>query len=451
MTSVLVVGAGIAGLTAGYRLREAGFDVTVVEAAASPGGRMADLRDGDIAYNSGARLIYPFGRALWALLRDLGLDAALVPIRDLSAACRIDGVEYALDLMPTLRSLRTPGLTGADRLRLVGFALRLAWLRHRVDPDDLASLADTRGESLAGFADRVLGRRVRQRLIDPLFRGTRSWNPEDIAPAFLLTTLPHMLNRRTVYVLAGGMGRLTRDLSARLGARCGARVTAIARPADGPCRSSLADGGTIVSDLVILAVEGARAAALLAAPEPEETSFFAALRYNSLGVVHYALDADVAPAMRFIDRGEGLSIATYQQLPAAPRAGRPRAQIYCQLTPEATLAARQGGRALEPMVRDDVRRFFPDLDRRACAYTEQWIEHKLPVPYPGFAAHMARFRRWQAAAPRRVYFCGDYLAQALVTGACASGAAAARVAAGHWPATHAHARRIGAPRELQPC
>jgi oxygen-dependent protoporphyrinogen oxidase len=234
-------------------------------------------------------------------------------------------------------------------------------------------------------------------------------------------------------------------------------VTSIARRSDGPCETSLADGAEIVTDLVFVAVEGARALALLRQPEPEEARFFAALRYNSLGVVHYALDEDLAPAMRFIDRGEGLAIATYQQLPASPQAGRPKAQIYCQLTPEATVAARAGGKmqALEPMVRDDVRRFFPALDRLASAHAEQWIEYKLPLPYPGFAAHMARFRRWQAAAPRRVYFCGDYLAQALVTGACASGERAARLAAGHWPSASPSPPQTrspsGAERDFQAC
>jgi oxygen-dependent protoporphyrinogen oxidase len=52
--------------------------------------------------------------------------------------------------------------------------------------------------------------------------------------------------------------------------------------------------------------------------------------------------------------------------------------------------------------------------------------------YCGYGASVRRFLTRRAAARQRLYFCGDYLAQALVTGAAASGAAAARQIAADW-------------------
>src|SRR3712207_3597652 len=40
----IVLGAGLAGLAAGQQLRDAGFDVSILEAGARPGGRVYTLR-----------------------------------------------------------------------------------------------------------------------------------------------------------------------------------------------------------------------------------------------------------------------------------------------------------------------------------------------------------------------------------------------------------------------
>src|SRR5687768_12676807 len=42
---VIVLGAGLAGLVAGYELAQAGHDVTIVEARRRPGGRIRTLRE----------------------------------------------------------------------------------------------------------------------------------------------------------------------------------------------------------------------------------------------------------------------------------------------------------------------------------------------------------------------------------------------------------------------
>ena len=61
---VAVVGAGIAGLTAAYRLKQTGFEVVVLERQASVGGRMTLRIENNIEYNTGARLVYSFSKDL---------------------------------------------------------------------------------------------------------------------------------------------------------------------------------------------------------------------------------------------------------------------------------------------------------------------------------------------------------------------------------------------------
>ena len=57
---VVVIGAGIAGLTAAYELRRAGHRCTVLEASHRPGGRSLTLRRGDVVDELGARQVCDF-------------------------------------------------------------------------------------------------------------------------------------------------------------------------------------------------------------------------------------------------------------------------------------------------------------------------------------------------------------------------------------------------------
>jgi monoamine oxidase len=79
---VIVIGAGIAGLTCAYRLREAGIGVRVFEAQNRVGGRVSSLRghfdDGQVA-ELGGELIDSGHAHLHGLARELGL-----PIDDLA-------------------------------------------------------------------------------------------------------------------------------------------------------------------------------------------------------------------------------------------------------------------------------------------------------------------------------------------------------------------------------
>ena len=76
---VIVVGAGMAGLAAAFRLRQAGLDVTVFESSDHVGGRLiTDTRDGYII-ERGAQLITSTYRNALGLVKELGLEAELRP------------------------------------------------------------------------------------------------------------------------------------------------------------------------------------------------------------------------------------------------------------------------------------------------------------------------------------------------------------------------------------
>jgi monoamine oxidase len=85
---VLVIGAGMAGLTAARTLAEAGLSVTVLEARSRVGGRILTKRIGNDTIELGAEFIHGRPPELWALLAETGLDTYE---RDGTQACFTNG------------------------------------------------------------------------------------------------------------------------------------------------------------------------------------------------------------------------------------------------------------------------------------------------------------------------------------------------------------------------
>lgn len=427
--SVIVVGAGIAGLTAAWHLRRAGWEVTVIEAADQPGGRVGAREMRGIRYNTGARLLYAFSKDFNRLLDDIDLTSQLVPVRNLSAECLSRDAEWTVELMPGPRSLKTPGLTMGDRLRFLAYGARMLAARFTTDPDDATSAPSADAETLAAHVTRHLGPRVLERMVNPIFRGTRSWDAAETSAAFFATTMPHMIGRSTVHVLKGGMNSLSAALSRDMTLMLNTRALRIDAPASGPCRVEVERNGLIEvleADRIVCAVEGVLVKALVPDLPPEDRAFMDMVRYNPLGMVHVRLNRQVAPQMNFFTEGAGGTIATYQQIPGNQAQGSPP-QLYAQLTPEANRRARDEGLTgrLDEIVADDLCRLYPALEADRADHHNQWVARMLPEFYPGYAAQVRCFLDRQAAGRSRVQFCGDYLAQALVTGASASGKAAA--------------------------
>src|ERR1700688_489475 len=86
---VVVVGAGMAGLTAARSLAEAGLKVLVAEAQDRIGGRIWTRHVGDEAIELGAEFIHGRSPELWALIDEAGLETYE---RDGAQLCFEEGV-----------------------------------------------------------------------------------------------------------------------------------------------------------------------------------------------------------------------------------------------------------------------------------------------------------------------------------------------------------------------
>ncbi len=273
---VAVVGAGVAGLAAGWALARAGARVTVIERTRRVGGLVESERPGPgllIEHGADGLLLGKPGGL--PMLRELGLDGRLVrggraPRRALVLTG--DGLTvmpqglFAFQRRALPAMLRTPLLSRGAKLRLL------------LEP--LAPRA--RGEeTVAQFFDRRFGKAVRERLVAPMLRGLYGVAPDAIAMravfpaladyedryrslALALLVAPRATADQALATLAGGMAMLPETFAAALGDRVrrGVAVRRLDRRSGG-VRLALADGATVDVDAVVLATPVRSAAALL--------------------------------------------------------------------------------------------------------------------------------------------------------------------------------------------
>jgi phytoene dehydrogenase-like protein len=243
----LVVGSGFAGLSAAWRLRRAGVEVTLCEARDRIGA-LGSVRVGEREVSTESAIVPALAPELLGLARELGLGARV----------------RLLPLEPPGRGSPRGGLR-RRRLRrlLAGFADLL-------DPGVPARGARLDDRSVGDFARVYLGRAWLERRLAPCVEACFGLDPDDTSR--LLAMLLLDAHGDLALAQVQGASALAQALADRLPpVRLGARVVSLSR--DGkPAR--LESGERIDADLVLLAIPPHDAARLVVDPAPREALRF---------------------------------------------------------------------------------------------------------------------------------------------------------------------------------
>lgn len=119
-SDILIIGAGISGLTAARTLAEAGRRVTLLEAANRVGGRIHTLREGNEIIELGAEFVHGKPPELWSLIEEANLetyelDGSMLTFEDGHLQLR-DEEEESTPILEKLESLSGPDQTFAEYL-----------------------------------------------------------------------------------------------------------------------------------------------------------------------------------------------------------------------------------------------------------------------------------------------------------------------------------------------
>jgi oxygen-dependent protoporphyrinogen oxidase len=429
--SAIVVGAGISGLTAAFRMQQAGFVVRVLEADGMVGGKMSSVEVGGFTMNRGANIL-PFSyKTIRALAADVGLGDQVPKMHGQIGTYR-DGRIHRLrsDRLP-IDGLRTKLLSPGSKALLRHLAVDALRMRKSLSYENLGLAASFDTESAAEYCDRRLNDELRDYLVEPVVRALFAGPAADISVVdFFFAALNFVGSGFMQY--PGGISFLAEALAARLDVTTGAEATGIERDGDGVGVTWEHDGRTQSErvDACVIAVPGALVPKLYPGIDPRQGEILSTIyTYGTTFNAHLGLSTRPTETALIVQvpstEDEGLCVVTFDHnsSPGIVPAGKGKLSTYwlhdwCEArvgwTDEELLAEMMPSiEMIVPGVRDLVE--VTRIDRWRPAVLKS---------YPGMYAFMAEFASLiDPASP--VQLAGDYLSASSTNGCAVSGELAA--------------------------
>jgi len=195
----IVIGAGISGLTAAYRLKTLGVDVLLVEGSGAPGGVIRSQSTGDYLVERGPNSVQATAPFL-SLVEELGISDKLVEGDPKAPAF----VYFKGSLHPVPRG--PAALISTD---LLSVSAKLALLAEPFK----AKRQSGAEESVSSFFGRRLGKEVAERLAGPFMSGIYAGDPDRLSIQAAFPALAELESEHGS-LLRGGIARMRKAKSA---------------------------------------------------------------------------------------------------------------------------------------------------------------------------------------------------------------------------------------------
>ena len=254
---IAVIGAGIAGLSAGYELKKAGFDVTVFESSPVAGGRIQTIKKDGLIFDSGADFFIDRYELLHSYASELGVEWELIERNSKHRIMR-GGKPYYINLSGPFDLLFNFKLISLRaRLRFLLWGLRLKLIRSPLNFFHLSEVdPELQKISAAKYLREQISPEVADYVADP-FTGIMQFHRVDEISAAALFSLMRMMTENGGFNMTyteGGIDIIPLALAKALSVKTNAEIVSVSSGESGVRVER--NSGAEFFDIAIIATTG---------------------------------------------------------------------------------------------------------------------------------------------------------------------------------------------------
>ena len=436
---VIVIGGGVCGLTAAYRLKQRGFNPLVLEQNEYSGGRTRTFNSNGFTLDEGAALFPSSYVETYSLAVELGLQNEIERVAA-KTALYLGEAYHEIDGDHPLASLLGASYIGwKDKLSLLRLVPDLLKHWRQLGFSDLSRASDSdNGTAQELCQRRGVSQKAYDLMLNPLVRAMSSTSGNQVSSTALLWYLKNFSNRK-LFAFRGGMQRLASVLGEQVDVFHGCTVERVDQTGDTvtvAARTPL-EVKSLSADFCVVASDGRDLQRIYGhALTGRQNRFLTDLRYLPLKVVNFItaerpdLDVFALQVPEVVDPDAGIFVMSHN----LSRSRAPQGKGIITFAGTADWQLRMEGQSDDACIADvrvRARKILPFLRRsEVSAKVSSW-SRGTAIAYPGLFRKLGGFIA-DIDPKSRVLYAGDYLSVPTVNTAVSTANAVAQRLGASW-------------------